>query len=308
LRPAGAQLSFSFSKIPREAMSAHDRMHSLLRDILGHPEISCRIPATPPFTLERYRALLDVAKFPPLPERLLFVHTGGKPISYRAGTATTDGLSLPGLVTLVPAGVRGEVALRGVGEGMFAYFDGPKMVPAWVSSRREREPVTFVDNVVVTLAQQLAVVASAPRSDDAYLATLGNALLAQLRHALETSPAHETLRGSRSGLMLVHVAVQHIHQHIDTPLNVAGIARTAGVGVTHFSNTFKQVTGTTPHRYILRARIARASELLRMTSLTVGEIAAAVGFAGQSHFCTAFSRETGVTPSLYRRSCKESGR
>lgn len=59
-----------------------------------------------------------------------------------------------------------------------------------------------------------------------------------------------------------------------------------------------------PHRYILRARIERARELLRMTSLSIGEIADAVGFAGQSHFCTAFGRETGLTPSAYRRSCR----
>jgi AraC family transcriptional regulator len=303
-----AQFSFSFSKIRGSTMSSRGRIQPLLRGILGHPEISCRIPADPAFTLERYQALLDVARFPPIPEPLLFVHTGGKSISYRAGTAATGGLSLPGLVTLVPAGVRGEIALRGVGEGMLAYFDGPRFVPAWVASRRERAPETFVDNVVVTLAQQLVIAASEPGRDDAYLATLGNALLSQLRHVLDTTRSHGSLRGSRSGLMLAHVAVQHIHQHIDTPLSVAGIARTAGVGVTHFSNTFKQVTGVTPHRYVLRTRIARASELLRMTSLSVGEIAAAVGFAGQSHFCTAFSRETGVTPTAYRRSCKDSAR
>jgi AraC family transcriptional regulator len=284
------------------ARNARDGMRSVLRRLLGHPEVSCRIPAEPVFTLERYRALLEVAQFPPLPEPLLFVHTGGKPISYRAGLARTDGLSLPGLVTLVPAGVKGEVALRGVGEGMVAYFDGPRRIPPWVSSRREREPVTFVDNVVVTLAQQLAAAASLPQHDDEYLAVLGNALLAQLRHSLAASSPHQPLRGSRSALMLVHVAVQHIHRHIDQPLDVASVATAVGVGVTHFSNTFRQVTGTTPHSYVLRARIERARELLRMTSLSVGEISAAVGFAGQSHFCTAFRKGTGVTPSNYRRS------
>jgi AraC family transcriptional regulator len=289
-------------------MSTHSRTRSLLQQILGHPEISCRIPASAPFILERYRALLDVVEFPALPEPLLFVHTAGKPVSYRTGSATTDGLSLPGLVTLLPAGVRGELALRGVGEGMLAYFEGQRLVPAWLSSRREREPVTFVDNVIVTLAQQLADSASAPRHDEAYLSVLGNALLAQLRHTLATAASHEALRGSHSALMLVHVAVQHIQQHIDRPLSVASVASTTGVGVTHFSNTFRHVTGVTPHRYILRARIARARELLRMTSLSVGEIAGAVGFAGQSHFCTAFGRETGLTPSRYRRSCQESSR
>jgi AraC family transcriptional regulator len=283
-------------------MRNRDRMRSVLRRLLGHPEVSCRIPADPVFTLERYRALLEVAEFPPFPEPLLFVHTGGKPISYRAAPARVDGLSLPGLVTLVPAGVSGELALRGIGEGTVAYFDGARRIPAWVSSRREREPVTFVDNLVVALAQQLATSASAPRHDDAYLAVLGNALLAQLRHALASSADDERLRGSRSALMLVHLAVQHIHGHIDEPLDVASVAATVGVGVTHFSNTFRQVTGATPHGYILRARIERARELLRMTSLSVGEVSAAVGFAGQSHFCAAFKRDTGVTPSRYRRS------
>ncbi|NJD32681.1 MAG: helix-turn-helix transcriptional regulator [Gammaproteobacteria bacterium] len=289
-------------------MARPGRMRSLLREILGHPEVSCRIPSTPAFTLERYRALLDVAKIPPLPEKLLWIHTGGKPIAYRARSATAERVSLPGLVTLVPEGVPGEVALRGVGEGMIAYFDGPRQVPAWVAARREREPVTIVDNVVVTLAQQLVAAASEPRRDDEYLATLGNAALAQVRHVLETTGTPQALRGSRSAQMLVHLAVQHIHEHLEQSLTVAGLAATVGVGVTHFSNTFRLVTGTTPHHYILRARIGRARELLRMTSLSVAEIAAAVGFAGQSHFCTAFGRETGVTPTEYRRSCRESAR
>lgn len=283
-------------------MVNHDGMPAFLQRLLGHPELSCRIPADPSFTLERYRALLEVVEFPPLPGPLLFVHTGGKPVSYRAGLAQTAGLSMPGLVTLVPAGTSGELALRGIGEGMVAYFETARRIPAWVSSRREREPVTFVDNVVVTLAQQLAVSASTPEHEDAYLAVLGNALLAQLRHSLSVSTPNEPLRGSRSALMLVHLAVQHIHTHIDEPLGVASVAAAVGVGVTHFSNTFRQVTGATPHRYILRARIERARELLRMTSLSIGEISEAVGFAGQSHFCTAFRRETGVTPSRYRRS------
>jgi AraC-like DNA-binding protein len=68
------------------------------------------------------------------------------------------------------------------------------------------------------------------------------------------------------------------------------------------------MTGSTPHRYVLRARIERASELLRMTSLSIAEISDAVGFAGQSHFCTAFGRETGVTPTQYRRRCRAAAR
>lgn len=283
-------------------------MRALLRELLGHPEVSCRIPASPAFTLERYRALIDVARIPPLPEKLLVIQTGGKPMAYRTSAAAAGGLSLPGLVTLVPDGVPGEVALRGMGEGVLAYFDGPRQVPRWVASRHEREPVTIVDNLVVTLAQQLLAAASDSQRDEDYLALLGNTMLAQLRHVLEISGTPQALRGSRSAQRMVHLAVQHIQQQLDAPLDVASLARTAGVGVTHFSNIFRQVTGTTPHRYVLRARIGRARELLRMTSLSVGEIADAVGFASQSHFGHAFVRETGVTPTGYRRRCQQTPR
>jgi AraC family transcriptional regulator len=95
-----------------------------------------------------------------------------------------------------------------------------------------------------------------------------------------------------------------MHGRLDAPLSVAEVARHVGVGVTHFSQTFKAATGVTPHRYVLRARLERGCELLRMTSLSVGEIAAAVGFAGQSHFCTAFAKQMGMSPSRYRISCR----
>jgi AraC family transcriptional regulator len=283
-------------------MARPTRTRSLLLQMFGHPELRCWIPADPAFVLERYRAVIERASVPPFDEPLLMVHTGGKPLSYRAGSGDAVRLSLPGLVTIVPAGVSAQFALRGVGEGMAIYFDGLRRVPAWLASSRDREPVTFVDNVIVTLAQQMASGAAESRPDDAYLGVLGNALLAQLRHVLAQPAPDEPLRGSRSALLLAHLAVQHIQRHVEERLSIGDLAAVSGVGVTHFSNTFRRVTGLTPHRYVLRARIGRARELLRMTSLSIGEIAGAVGFAGQSHFCKAFKLEMGVTPSHYRRS------
>jgi AraC family transcriptional regulator len=285
-------------------MTSPGNMQSLLLRVLGHPEFGYRIPADSPFRLERYRAVIDVASLPPFREPLLVVHTGGKPLTYRAGPGDTARLSLPGLVTLVPAGVSSRFDLRGIGEGIAIHFGGPRNVPGWLASSRERAPVTFVDNVIVTLAQQLASAASEPRPDEAYLGVLGNALLAQLRRALARSATGQPLRGSRSALLLVHLATQHVQGHLDEPLGVAELAAISGVGITHFSNTFRRVTGMTPHQYVLKARIGRACEQLRMTSLSIGEVANAVGFAGQSHFCKAFGREMGLTPSRYRRSLR----
>jgi AraC family transcriptional regulator len=89
--------------------------------------------------------------------------------------------------------------------------------------------------------------------------------------------------------------------NLGRPVPVTELAQVCGMGVTSFSSSFRRATGMTPHRYLRRARIERASELLRTTGLSVGEISAAVGFRGQGHFCTAFAAERGITPSRYRR-------
>jgi len=271
---------------------------AIIRELVGLPELARRIAVQPPFVVERHHAVLEVLRVPPLPAPVLFVHTGGKPFSYDAAHGRS--LSLPGLVTAVPAGVRAQILVGGIGAGTLLRFDKDRDVPLWLRQWRPGEPVTFVDNLIVSLAQQLAA-AELPADMDDYLAALGTALLAQLRHVLSGRSGVPATQASRSGLLLAHRAVQYLHANLDRPLTVAEVARHVGLGVTHFSQTFKAVTGTTPHRYLRRARLERGSDMLRMTSLSVGEVAAAVGFAGQSHFCTAFSRELGSSPARYRR-------
>jgi hypothetical protein len=117
-------------------------------------------------------------------------------------------------------------------------FGGQKSVPAWTTSRAERLPSTFIDNVIVTIGQHIASAAGQAHADDDYLAVLGNALLAQRHYTLRRPAPAETLRWTRSALLLVHMAVQHFQQHLEQPLSVAALAAISGVGVTHFSNTF----------------------------------------------------------------------
>jgi AraC family transcriptional regulator len=277
---------------------------AIIHERLGNPEFARRIPADPALVIERHQAVIEVLQIPPLPAPVLFVHTGGKAFSYRVSADDTYRQSLPGLVTVVPPGIRARVMVGGIGAGTLVCFEDDRNVPRWLAAWQAREPLTFVDNLVVALTQQMASAHNVAGGEPEYLAVLGAALLAHLRHTLTAGGTGPVLRSSRSGLLLTHRAVQFMHEHLDAPLSVAEVAQHIGVGVTHFSQTFKAATGVTPHRYLLRARIERGSELLRMTSLSVGEIAAGVGFAGQSHFCTAFAKLMGMSPSRYRSHCR----
>ena len=77
------------------------------------------------------------------------------------------------------------------------------------------------------------------------------------------------------------------------------IAASVGVSSDYLSRQFRQVTGIGVQEYLRRYRFARAMELLQ-TGLSVGDVAARVGFGSLCHFSREFKREMGVTPSQYK--------
>ncbi len=84
------------------------------------------------------------------------------------------------------------------------------------------------------------------------------------------------------------------------PLDVAALAAVAHVSPAHFIRVFKATFGETPHRYLQRRRIERASALLRDTDLSVGDVCLAVGFTSFSTFTRTFGRIMGESPSAHR--------
>jgi AraC family transcriptional regulator len=281
------------------------RARLLIRRLVGRPVASCRVPASPPLLLERYQALFESVSVPPLPVPLLLVHTGGKPLAYQSSGRSVTTQSIPGFVTVVPRAVRAEIALRGVGEGTVIYFADESRIPGWLSRSPHGEPLTFTNEVIISLTRQLMAAADGRAERTRYLRTLGNALLAELQHALEQSGTDDRLPATRGDLRVAHTAIRHVQMHLGEPLSVKVLASACGLGVTRFTSSFHQATGLTPHRYLRKARIDRASELLRTTALSIREVSEAVGFRGQSHFCTAFTQDRGLTPSAYRRACRK---
>jgi AraC family transcriptional regulator len=69
----------------------------------------------------------------------------------------------------------------------------------------------------------------------------------------------------------------------------------------HFSLAFKQTVGCPPHQWLLKHRVERAKHLMLTTSLSLSEIALAVGFADQSHFTRVFVQQVKATPAAWRR-------
>src|SRR5262249_35280915 len=93
---------------------------------------------------------------------------------------------------------------------------------------------------------------------------------------------------------------EYVDAHLGVSIDLAMLARVAGVSIHHFARGFKQSAGLTPHHFLTQKRIERAQDLLGNTDLSLSEIALAVGFSDQSHLARHFRRMLGVTPGRFR--------
>lgn len=95
-------------------------------------------------------------------------------------------------------------------------------------------------------------------------------------------------------------ARDHIDRYYASPVDLAGLARVAGVSKFHFARSFEAAYGETPMRYLTRRRIERAQDLLRTANLSVTEVCMLVGFASLGSFSSRFTQLVGESPTAYR--------
>ena len=79
------------------------------------------------------------------------------------------------------------------------------------------------------------------------------------------------------------------------------IANELNMGYSKFRRLFKNYTGISPGKFQLQHRIARASQLLQYSELSIAEVAYRCGFDTPQYFTRIYKRKTGTSPSKYRR-------
>ena len=94
--------------------------------------------------------------------------------------------------------------------------------------------------------------------------------------------------------------IDYIDASMSSKITSRDLAAVAGLSRMHFASQFRAATGLRPHEFLLKRRIRRAEELMRDTTMTIMEIAFAVGFQTQAHFTTVFKRFAGSTPRHWR--------
>lgn len=96
-------------------------------------------------------------------------------------------------------------------------------------------------------------------------------------------------------------AKELIETRIGSDLSLDELALECGLSVAHFTRAFRQSTGETPHRWLMRRRAQTAQFLLLSTDKPLAQIAVECGFVDQAHFTNQFAKITGTPPGAFRR-------
>ncbi|MFK0314142.1 AraC family transcriptional regulator [Pseudomonas sp. NPDC090233] len=101
---------------------------------------------------------------------------------------------------------------------------------------------------------------------------------------------------------------RYIEEHAAYPLQVADLARIAGLSSARLHARFAAECAMTPMDYIRQRRLLKARQLVIQTLLPMGEIAAQVGYGSQSAFSAAMLRAFGCSPGALRRESGDKAR
>lgn len=121
---------------------------------------------------------------------------------------------------------------------------------------------------------------------------------AGFRACRRCNPKDLSLRDGRAAL--VQRICREIDAHLDEPVRLAALAKSAGLSAAHLQRTFRYVLGISPQQYARARRV-----LLLKGSLKRGQdVTSALynaGFGSSSRLYERASGELGMTPATYRK-------
>jgi AraC-like DNA-binding protein len=98
----------------------------------------------------------------------------------------------------------------------------------------------------------------------------------------------------------VRAALDAIDASPEQTWALGDLAVLTGASPFHLARSFRAIVGTTPHQYLIAARLRRAALLLLDTQKRITHVAYDAGFGDLSNFVHTFRRAMGATPRDFR--------
>ncbi|MCQ2492876.1 MAG: AraC family transcriptional regulator [Lachnospiraceae bacterium] len=117
--------------------------------------------------------------------------------------------------------------------------------------------------------------------------------------ATATKEKTKERRNEHSTETYINLALEFIHFNYAT-ITVNDIIEYIGFTRSYFTTVFKEHVGVSLQKYLLQHRLMKACEQLVNTDMSVGQIAASVGYDNALTFSRSFKNAYGISPTVYR--------
>lgn len=125
-----------------------------------------------------------------------------------------------------------------------------------------------------------------------------------LDYLTQSSRSTTLVQSSKMSDYYIKEALNYIEQNFQNNITIEEIAAVCGINRSYFGKIFRNSIGRSPQEFLINYRMVKATELLKLTSLSVAEIGSAVGYENQLHFSRAFKTIYGVSPREWRNQHK----
>lgn len=121
-----------------------------------------------------------------------------------------------------------------------------------------------------------------------------------LDYLAQSAQSTKLVTSSKMSDYYIKEAINYIEQNFQNHISVEDIAAVCGINRSYFGKIFRNSIGRSPQEFLMNYRMVKATELLKLTSLSIGEIGSAVGYDNQLHFSRAFRTVYGICPREWR--------
>lgn len=123
-------------------------------------------------------------------------------------------------------------------------------------------------------------------------------LIGRFLESLDRHAGNSSRPSSAMAVSAVMLCRDFLRENCDRLVSSSELEAISGLDRFILARQFRQVLGTSPHRYLLMRRLQKAKSFLSRES-KLAEVASMTGFADQAHFTRHFKKTFGMTPGRW---------
>lgn len=189
-------------------------------------------------------------------------------------------------------------------EYIWIEFDGLRVKEALTTTElAKNNPVyhTHSKDIREKLVEEMLYITRHPSESPYHL--IGHMYLF-LDYLMQSAKSAKLVPGGKMSDFYIKEAMNYIEQNFQNDISIEDIAGVCGINRSYLGKIFKNSVGHSPQEFLMNYRMIKATELLKLTSLSIADVGSAVGYENQLHFSRAFKNIYGVAPREWRNEHK----